>query len=132
MTKAPQTLPRVIGFMVFAITVWVAGPVLIGSHKFEWARAAEGMLTGAFFAIAITATDHSRLPVEKRLAPAHAIGLGGFSLALLGMMVAEGAARRSKLDAIMVVGSLLFALPGSYLIVAGMRQRQSTDAQGGA
>ena len=66
MTKAPQTLPRVIGFMLFAITVWVAGPVLIGSHKFEWARAAEGMLTGAFFAIAITATDHSRLPVEKR------------------------------------------------------------------
>ena len=118
--------------MLFAITVWVAGPVLIGSHQFEWARAAEGMLTGAFFAIAITATDHSRLPVEKRLAPPHAIGLGGFSLALLGMMVAEGAARRSKLDAIMVVGSLLFALPGNYLIVAGMRQRRSTDAQGGA
>ncbi|MBK9549487.1 MAG: hypothetical protein IPO52_10395 [Gemmatimonadetes bacterium] len=66
------------------------------------------------------------------MAPPHAIGLGGFSLALLGMMVAEGAARRSKLDAIMVVGSLLFALPGSYLIVAGMRQRRSTDAQGGA
>ena len=125
MTKAPQTLPRVIGFMVFAITVWVAGPVLIGSHKFEWARAAEGMLTGAFFAIAITATDHSRLPVEKRLAPAHAIGLGGFSLALLGMMVAEGAAQRTKLDAIMVVGSLIFALPGGYLIVAGMRQRKA-------
>ena len=111
--------------MLFATRVWVAGPVVIGSHKLEWARAAEGMLTGAFFAIAMTAMNHSRLPAEKRLAPPHAIGLGGLSLALLGMMVAEGAAQRTKLDAIMVVGPLIFALPGGYLIVAGMRQRKA-------
>jgi|CXWL01.1.fsa_nt_gi DMSO reductase anchor subunit len=123
--KGPQTLPGVIGFILFAITVWVAGPVVIGSRPFEWWRAAEGMLTGALFAIAMTAMDHSRLPVDKRLAPAHAIGLGGFSLALLGMMVAEGAARRTELDAIMVVGALLFALPGCYLILAGLRQRKA-------
>ena len=125
MTTTPQTLPRVIGFICFAIMVWVAGPVVIGSRPFDWSRAAEGMLTGAFFAIAMTATKHSRLPVEKRLAPPHAIGLGGLSLALLGMMVIEGAARRTKLDAIMVVGTLLLALPGAYLIVAGIRQRRA-------
>jgi len=118
----PQTLGGTLGLMLFAIIVWVAGPLVTESTVFEWSRTAERMLTGANLAILMTAVEYARVPVENRLAPHHAIGLGGFNFALVAMMAAE---RNGPFTVLSAVGLIFLASPGMYLIVSGIRRRKT-------
>ena len=119
-TPERQTLLGVTGSILFAIIVFMATSLLLLGDQPSGEWAVERILGANWLAITMVATRYHRLPVERRLPPPHAIGLGGLQLVMISWLIiyAPASAERRWLA---VIGPALLAIPGVYLMVMGTR-----------
>lgn len=117
----PQTLPRVVGFIFFAVACFGTIAELMDGGIVDWRLISERIVIGIFFAMLMIANDYRRLSWEDRLPAIHAIGLGGFHLVLVAWVLytAPGSDPRAWF-VLLSVGFI--ATPGTYLLVMGVRQ----------
>jgi len=115
-----QTVGSVPGFIAFAMVFFVVVSAILRHARDAPADVALSMFTGVWFAITTVATNYYRLAPNDRLPPVHAIGLGLFDLALVGIAIRIGARKAGAPPGWPVwAGAALLSVPAAYLIAAG-------------
>lgn len=117
------------GNILLATLVFAAVRAFLFGDKPSGEWWVQRIIAGSWLAISMTAWRYSRLPVERRLAPPHAIGVGGLQLVLMAWIVLT-APNRTSSPWVVMLGACGLALPGAYLLVMGTRAVRAGNTVG--
>ena len=122
-----QTALGVGGNILLAIVVVAAVRALVFGDETSGGWWVQRIVAGSWLAISTVAWRYSRLPIERRLAPPHAIGVRGLQLVLMAWIALTAPNRMNSLW-LVVIGACGLALPGAYLLVMGTRAVRAVRA----